>query len=152
MGVQVKELQALHREILRLHINHVPYSSIANELGITEAMVCYTVNSDLGKLALNRMQDQLDKAALEVNEQLYSNAKIAEQFLGRVVSGDEEVTKSLRAKVCMDQLDRAGFGKVTKTVNVDIKGQLTEEDLMEIKQQAYTVMQLAESDVQVSNG
>jgi len=139
MGYNLSKLQATHREILRLHVNGMSSLDIANTTGMTPTMVSYTINSDFGQLVLEDMQRQLDTEALTVQKQLHENAKASEIFLGGIAQGTTEVPTPLRVKVCMDQLDRAGHAKVTKNVNVDLHGELTEDEIMSIKQDAMAL-------------
>ena len=146
MGYNLNKLQATHREILRLHVNGAKAQDIANETGMTTAMISYTINSDFGQLVLEDMQRQLDNEALTVQKQLHENAKASEIFLGGIAQGTTEVPTSLRVKVCMDQLDRAGHGKVTKNVNVDLHGELTQDEIDSIKAEAIELSNVCKEE------
>jgi hypothetical protein len=131
---QLRKLHAVHREVIRLRASGLTNMNIANELGVTQAFVGLVLNSELGKLAMEEMQSKMDAEVIEVGVALQQNAKLAEAFLGKVVVGEEKgVSPALRARVCMDQLDRAGFGKITKNLNVDFSGALTAQEIAEIK-------------------
>lgn len=133
---QLRKLHSVHREVIRLRALGMIQEDIARELGVTQAFVGITLNSELGRIAMNDLQEKLDARTIDVGAALQENAKHAEDFLGRVVRGDgsiEGVSPALRARVCMDQLDRSGFGKITKNVTLDLGGALTTEEIMEIK-------------------
>lgn len=142
---QLKKLHSVHREILRMRASGLTQINIANELGVTPAMVGLVLNSELGKLAMEEMQRKMDQEVIEVGVALQANAKHAEAFLGAVVRGDESegVSPALRARVCMDQLDRAGYGKITKNLTVDMSGALTAEEIAEIKAEGRRMAGLA---------
>jgi hypothetical protein len=131
----LQKLHAVHREVIRLRASGMTQVDIANELGMTIAFVSLVVNSELGKIAMEELQSRMDEETIEVGVALQRNAKAAEQFLGGIVTGAEQngISPALRARVCMDQLDRAGFGKITKNLNVDMAGTITAEEIAEIK-------------------
>lgn len=144
MGIELRKLHARHRHILRLHALGWRNVDIANEVGMTPQAIGVVVNSEIGQMVIQDMQTQLDREALDVQGQLTRNALISEQFLGRIVDGSEPANVGLRAKVCMDQLDRAGFPKAVKSINLDLHGRITAEEIQEIKEQARRLSNVVE--------
>lgn len=138
----LQKLHAVHREVIRLRASGMTHTDIANEIGMTLAFVSLVLNSELGRLAMEDLQSRMDQEVVDVGVALQRNAKTAEAFLGGIINGTEKegISPSLRARVCMDQLDRAGFGKITKNLNVDMSGAITAEEIEEIKREGKKML------------
>lgn len=149
MAYALKKLHTRHRDILRLHVLGWSLTDIVNETGMTHPTVMAVIESDMGKMVIEDLQRQANRETESVVAQIAQNANVAEQYLGRIIDGTEHANTSLRARVCMDQLDRAGHGKITKNVNLDFHGTLSAEEIQNIKAQARemtNVVQLDEED------
>lgn len=145
--MELKRLHAVHREIIRLYVLGNQYSEIATEVGVTLPTVTSVVNSELGQLIISDMQRELDAQVVDVGKALVEGAAAGEQFLLQVANGSLEAPISLRAKVCMDQLDRAGYAKVTRNINVDLAGALSADDIHDIKAKARGMLNVVEAEV-----
>tara|TARA_R110000824_G_scaffold77767_1_gene196547 strand:- start:3354 stop:3836 length:483 start_codon:yes stop_codon:yes gene_type:complete len=136
---EIKELQDRHREILRrLALGQVP-KEIAGALSCTTQVVHYTRNSQIGKRELGLIQGARNADAIEVTNQIQELAPVALETMTEILNHADS-PGSLKAKIAIDILDRAGHGAVKK--NLNLNQQLTQEDLNDIKDRAKAVGKL----------
>jgi hypothetical protein len=128
---EIQSLQERHREILRmLALGQAP-KDIASSLNITPQVVHYVKNSQVGKRELGLIQGARNADAIDITNQIQELAPEALDTLENLMNNEEESPGSLRAKIAIDILDRAGHGAVKKQLNVS--HQLSEEDIDNIK-------------------
>lgn len=132
----LKRLHGKHREILRLYCVGTPYNEIAEIVGVSLICVRLTIESPLGQARIKEMQDALDEKTRDVQTAIIEGAARAQAYLEDIVVGREKVSPALRAKTCESMLDRAGYVKPTKNLNINLEGQLTAEDIAEINRRA----------------
>ncbi len=121
---QPQELNARHREMIRLHIKGLTNREIAAELDRSESTVGYLLDSDIAHLQIAEMQSSLDVDAMNVAELLDEAALAGAEFLRKIATGDVTVGHALRVRTSMDVLDRTGHGKVTKVHGEVLHGYL----------------------------
>ena len=119
----------LHREIARLRVCGFKSIDIASELGVSMATVSSVLKSANVIELVNHLQARRDIESVDVSMRITNTAKKAQGFLEDVVEGKHPVADNIRTRVCMDQLDRAGFVPVTRNVNMNLSGHFTTEDL-----------------------
>jgi hypothetical protein len=132
---QLKELQDIHHEIKRLRILGMKSVDIAHYLGITEAVVSYTLNSELMRRELEMMRGARDSEAIDVAKQIKEMAPKALKVLEGILE-DELVPAPTRLATAKDVLDRGGYGASRQ---IDIRGAVgyfTAQDIEEIKDRA----------------
>ena len=110
---------------------------ISHSLGVTTAVVHYVNNSHIGKRELGLIQGARNGSAIEISNQIQELAPEALDTLERLMKDDEESPDTLRAKIAMDVLDRAGHGAVKKQVS--LHQNLSKEDINNIKQRAKDI-------------
>ena len=133
---EIKALQDRHREILRrLALGQSP-KEISTSLSCTTQVVHYTKNSQIGKRELGLIQGARTADAIEVTNQIQELAPQALETMTDLMN-HEESPGSLKAKIAIDILDRAGHGAVKK--NLNLNQQLTQKDLDDIKDRAKEV-------------
>lgn len=136
LGRRKYQLQTMwdrHREInRRLAVGQTP-TQVAKEMGVTPAMVTYTKNSHLAMQERTVLQRELDMKAVDVGKRIRDEAALCVERLSQI-RDDPTCPAATRAKVCMDLLDRAGFGAIHRTQNENITAHLTGEEIEELKQ------------------
>lgn len=148
----LKHLYAKHREVLRLHLLGHTGQEISALLGMSPGAVSRVLCCPLGRERLEIMQAEMDREAMDVASRLQESAGPAVDFLDAIVTGEVETTTQLRAKTCMDVLSRAGYSPVTRNVNLDMHGSLTEDDIKAIKQAAFQRDDVVEVEVSEEEG
>lgn len=134
---EIQSLQERHREILRrLALGQAP-KEIATSLSITPQVVHYVKNSHIGKRELGLIQGARTADAIEVTNQIQELAPEALDTLESLMGDEKESPGSLRAKIAIDILDRAGHGAVKKQLNVS--HHLSQEDIDDIKMRSKEV-------------
>lgn len=131
-----QKLQSRHREIIRLHVLGLDSKDIAERLGVSRFCVNLTLQSPLSKARINELHAAADRTTMDLQQDLLKDAFQAQRYLSDIVNGTEAVPAALRAKTCESALDRAGFVKPTKNLNINLDGQLTPEDIAEINRRA----------------
>jgi FixJ family two-component response regulator len=111
---ELKELRARHQEVIRLSLLGLSNKDIAGQLGVSEQMVCYTVNSELAKEKMGQLQISADTDAVDIAAEIKKIAPQAIDLLGDVVQGLRDAPISLQVKVAQDVLDRNGNGKIQR--------------------------------------
>jgi len=129
----LKELREEHQEILRrLTIGQAP-SDIARELGVTIPHISLVRNSTPGVVKLAELRSQADAETVSVSARIQSLGEAAVSTLEELLL-DESSSRTLKAKIAMDLLDRAGHGGVQKIQKVETI--LGPEDLERLKENA----------------
>jgi transcriptional regulator with XRE-family HTH domain len=116
---QIQNLWEKHHKIKRLLFIGWTQADIAVEMGMSAVAISYIANSELMKRELNLMRAAADVKALTVREQIDENARKAAVLLHEFMV-DEGNEKSLRARIAMDSLSRAGYAP-----QVNVKGNFT---------------------------
>ncbi len=136
---QIQELQSRHREILRLAALGISRQQIADQLGVTTAVVSYTTNSIIGKAHLSNIQNDRDSSFTAVSKRIKSLAPIAVKVLSKALNQALEKEGELSSNetgVAKDILDRVGHGAVKK-IQKDVNHKVTTEKSIEaIKERA----------------
>jgi hypothetical protein len=130
----------VHHEICRLAVRGLSQVQIAEEVGVTLPVVGYTLNSPLGQQKLELLRLQRDLDATSINSRLHSAANRGMDLLESIIEDrDKSATVGLKTKVALELLDRAGYGKIQRTVNMNLEGKLSESDIDELTQRALQV-------------
>lgn len=142
-------LNTRHRLIIQMHVQGYQHKEIAQRLGITEPVVRYTLESEIGREQVQAMMEAGDVEAVNVREEISRLAPVALRVLEDVVNGDEPTASvSLRVKTAQDLLDRAGHGAVHRVDAEHRFGYLNE--LEKIKDRAKRSGMLAGQVVDVT--
>lgn len=132
---QVKAIWNQHHEIMRLSLCGWKQADIARHLGVSEAMVTYTLNSEIVRKQMAIMRGARDAEALDVAIEIKRLAPLALKRLEEVLS-DETAQARLRVEVAKDLLDRAGYAPVKQIEGKMLNMHLTAEDIEDIKNRA----------------
>jgi hypothetical protein len=131
----------MHMEIIRLSVSGMRQCDIADELGITPATVNCTLNSPISQARIAELRAARDKEAVDFSARLKEGAGRAIELLDSVMDGELSGTASiaLRSKVATEILDRAGYGKVSRNVNLNLDGKLNQDDIEKLTDNALNI-------------
>ncbi len=126
-----------HREIIRLYALGMPIQDIAAQMNCSRHHVRYVVNSPLGMLMREDLANRRDDAVVDVATTLAKMCPKAVELMGEVMEGKfDGASLPLRIRVCESILDRAGYGRVTKSENRNLNASLTAEDILMLQERA----------------
>ena len=134
---QVEKMWNIHHEIARLSSLGVKGTQIAQGLGVSPAMVNYTLNSPVVRDKVEILKGARDADTVELAQRIKDFAPICLDLLEKVIKEDSDETGAsihLRVRTAQDYADRAGLGAVKK--HQILTGRITPEQLNEIKQRA----------------
>jgi hypothetical protein len=132
---RIGQLWDTHHEILRRLSLGEKGSVIAEDLGVSKAMVSYTKNSKLGEDRLGILRGAMDAETIDLGIRINKFAPKALELLEDVVEGKfEDASIALRARYADRHLDRAGYSPVKKMAVASAS--LTREDIEGIKKRA----------------
>jgi hypothetical protein len=142
---QIQEMWEVHHEITRRLLLGLKSKDIAQDLGVTEAVVSYTKNSHLVQQQLSLMQGARDAecvdAAVEIKRLVPKALRILEEVL------DSESHPMLKLRAASDVLDR----EIPKKQRFEhAHAFLTAEQITEIKNRAREAKGFIEGEL--SNG
>lgn len=125
-----------HREIMRLAVQGMKQTDIAAEMGISEVMVSYTLNSPIVKQQMDVMRGARDIDAIDVAKRIQEVAPQALTVLEGLLTTAND---AIKFRTATDILDRAGHAavKTIRTQNTSIH--LNSEDIEDIKQRARMI-------------
>jgi predicted transcriptional regulator len=131
----------VHHEISRLVLLGLKNTEIAEKLGISEAMVSYTRNSQVVKDKMELMQGKRDADTIDIIEAIKEKApkalKLLEQIMDREVGTPGELASiALSARTAESWLNRAGYPEQKPGINMHLHGHFTAQDIEEIKKRA----------------
>jgi predicted transcriptional regulator len=132
---QIKDLQDIHKEIIRLIFLGMKNVDIAESLGITAQTVSNTRNSSLAQRELALMQASANHGVVDISKRLKELQAPAIEALARILDPESVgVSPSVTSKAAFGILDRCGHSPVHKIASVS--GKFTQEDMDEIKRKA----------------
>ena len=134
---QVEKMWNIHHEIARLSSLGMKGTQIAEGLGVSPAMVNYTVNSPIVRDKIEILKGARDAETVELAQRIKDFAPKCLDLLEKVIEEESDVTGAsihLRVRTAQDYADRAGLGAVRR--HQILTGRITPEQLDEIKQRA----------------
>lgn len=133
-GYDLKKLREIHHLILRLAaLGTLTNKEIADAVGRTEAMVGYTINSELGQQKLAVLRGEADFSIIDVIAQFEESAPLAAEYLEQVVLSPTEKTSD-RIRAAENILGGAGYGK-RERVDIYQHG-VTDDEIEEARKRA----------------
>ena len=132
----VENIWDRHQEIMRLALTGMKQVDIANELGVSEVMVSYTLNSPVVKRQMSLMRAARDCDAVDVAKRIQEIAPKAIDTLEGLLEGSND---SIKLRAATDILDRAGHAAVKTIRTQSLAVHLNKDDLDEIKQRAREI-------------
>ena len=134
----IKYVRPRHTEIARmLVIGCLSQGDIAKRLDISESWLSILISQPLMQIQIKKLQEMRDRDALDLVNQMDKASMAAFELVERTMYQ----TKSERMGVhCAESiLDRAGYGKVTKSIstnmNANIDATMTREELVQLLSQ-----------------
>lgn len=132
----VENIWDSHQEVMRLAVTGMKQSDIAKELGVTEAMVSYTLNSPVVKRQMSIMRSARDVDAVDVAKRIQEIAPKAIDTLEELLL---EGNDTIKLRAATDILDRAGHAAVKTLRTESLAIHLNKDDLDEIKRRAREI-------------
>lgn len=143
---QVKRVNQLHREIVRLIVLGYKDKEIATMLGCSAPTVRYVKNSDIVKTHLDKLHFDRDKDATDMQKTIKNFAPLALEVATSIMN-DDSVHAGVRLNAAHDLLDRGGYKPVDVRANLG-DGKVTKEELKEIKERARQSGVMFASDIE----
>lgn len=142
---EIKEIQGRQREIIRLHLEGLKNTQIAERLSVTTATVSNTLNSQPVVEIMAKLQEKADEKVIDNHEALM-------EWVPKAIECHAEI---LTAKITTDEgnevyvypaptrqrsadrfLDSTGFGRIQRVQGQVVHGFLAPEDIEDIKRRA----------------
>lgn len=108
---EIRRLTPRHRRVLRLRLEGLSLREIARTVGMSESMVGYVVRSEVFRAELERVEVELDGAAIADEATIRARIqRMADRSLDAVavLMGSEATPPRVRVAVAFAILDRAG--------------------------------------------
>jgi predicted transcriptional regulator len=128
----VKQLWQRSHEILRLALVVPKHKEIARLLGISEATVSNTLNSELGRKKLSKLRLARDNETLDVAKRVAELLPKAIDTYERILDGDPTITKMMKETADTISMDIGGYRAPTKTQTATLH--MTPAELAEFKE------------------
>ena len=141
---QVEELWDRHHEVMRLAVLGMKQVEIAKQLGVSEVMVSYTLNSPLVQRQMELLRAARDEKTVDVAKRI---KELAAEAVERLADIMREGSEGSALKASLGILDRAGHAPIQKVQGAFAI--LTPQDLEEVKERARLMGALAEPSAQI---
>lgn len=139
----IKRLWQRSHEILRLALFIPTYKEIAEILGVSEATVSNTLNSDLGRKKLSEMRLERDKNTFDFVNEVKKLLPKAVNTYERILDGDETVTKMMKETADTLSMDLGGHRAPTKVQSETAHLHLTPKDIDDFKKRGKAAAKAA---------
>lgn len=130
----LENLKTNHREIARLAFEGYKAPEIADQLNMTTGTVKQLLNDPLCKSAIQKMQDEADKAVIDVRKELSKMNLDAVRVIKEILN-DQSAARSTQLKAAEGVLDRSGYSP--KQQHEHVHAHLTKGDIEELKRRAF---------------
>jgi predicted transcriptional regulator len=135
---EVQKMWNSHHEITRLALLGMKQADIARHLKISEAMVSYTLNSEVVKERLAIMKGARDAETVDLARDILELAPLAIKIYEKLLEEGVNGSPTALHKATADRvLDVSGFGPVKRidARHAHLVGHFSAEDLEKIKEQ-----------------
>ena len=132
---QLRGLNEMHRECIRLTLLGWKPKQIADFLGITEPTVCNAVNGHKGRMQLAIMRGARDADSIDIAKDITEFAAEAWEIAKDLIR-DTNQPASLRLKYCFETIGVAGHVKPQRVQMSHAVAHLTIDEITAIKDRA----------------
>ncbi len=132
----IKQIWSIHREILRRHSVGQKPKQIAKDLGITTQTISNLVNSDLGSVALESLNQRSDEESRDVTKRIKELAPEALDVVENILIDDEEDSK-LRSGLAIKVLGLAGYVEPQKKQIAIGVGMINQSDIEALRDSVH---------------
>lgn len=129
--VNIKQLWENHHEVIRQVALGRNNQEISKVVGLSPNTVSNIRNSPLAREKIEMFTAVLDAQTVDIAKRIHDFAPTALDYLEKIISGEIEVSESLRARYASLHLGRAGYGEVKKISTLNAT--LSREDIENIK-------------------
>lgn len=139
---KLTEIQSNHHRIIMLLYKGWSNRHIAQELGVSEVMVSNVKNSPAAQDKLTIMEKATEAESVDLRRDILKNVPRCQETLLKLMD-NPNTSPNLKAKIAMDQLDRAGYAPVKQieSRNLHAHKYLDDNDIAELKRRG---LELAE--------
>lgn len=132
---QLRGLNEMHRECIRLTLLGWKTKQIADFLGVTEPTVCNAVNGQKGRMQLAIMRGARDADSIDIAKDITEFAAEAWDIAKDLIR-DANQPASLRLKYCFETIGVAGHVKPQRVQMSHAVAHLTVDEITAIKDRA----------------
>lgn len=137
----IKSVKPWHDEVARrLVIGCQSQKEIAEDLCVSQSWISILINQPLLKVKIQALREQRDNDAVNVAKQLDQASIGAVEIVERTMYRTK--SEKLSVQCAQDILDRAGHGKVTKSINenrnINVNANMSREETMRMLTQRIT--------------
>ena len=147
----IKQLWQRNHEILRLALIIPKHKEIARLLGITEATVSNTLNSELGRNKLSKMRLRRDEETYDVLDEVAKLLPKAIETYEKILDGDINVTKMQKETADTISMDIGGYRAPTKISKESAHLHLTKDDIEDFKKSGIAAARASGMIVEVKH-
>jgi len=133
---EVAEMWEVHHEICRRLLLGQKASHIAEDLGVSKAMVSYVRNSRVVQEKLKTMEGARDAETVDLAKEIREQAPKALRLLKKIIEGEVDAPITTRAREANNWLDRAGYAPVKRVEGQFAHAHFTADEIEEIKRRA----------------
>ena len=144
---QIKRIQQLHQNIIRLHFLGYKKKDIAATLKVSPVTVSYTLASPIVQRELSTMNAVLDEEAFSIRQRIEELKPLALDNISDILTS-EDAPWTVKRAAAMDVLGELGGESVPKSLTIN--NSLTVNDISEMKKRAVAqarTMNMAVSSV-----
>lgn len=131
----VRNLRALHHEIIRLSLMGFKNSEIADYLKLSMPTISNCLNSEKGRHLLQLLVQKRSESAVELQHRMMENAPVVHDVLLNFIL-DEDQPRDKRAKEAREYMGLCGFVKPQRIQAQTITTHLTLDEIEQIKARA----------------
>lgn len=133
---EVAKIWEQHAEIIRRLLVGQKAANIAEDMGISRAMVSYVRKSRIVQERLLELQAERDSKTIDMAKYIKEKAPEALRLLEKIIDGDIDAPVGLRAREANNWLDRAGYSPVRNLNAQHVVAHFTSEEIDDIKRRA----------------
>jgi hypothetical protein len=139
---EATQMWDIYQEIARRIVVGQKNVEIANDLGVSSAMVSYVRNSPIVQEKISGLQERADIEATNIAGRIKAIAPDALNLLEQIIKDgkvdNEKIPAAIRAKHAENLLDRAGHSPPKEIRSLNLHGHFTLEEVEAMKQRALS--------------
>lgn len=134
---KLTEIQNKHHRIINMLYKGYSNRYIAQKLGVSEVMVSNVKNSPVAQDKLTIMERATEAEEIDLRKEILKSVPECQQTLMQILRSPNS-QPALKARIAMDQLDRAGFApiKQVETKNLHAHRYIDDDDIKRLKKRA----------------
>lgn len=147
----IKQLWQRNHEILRMALFTSKHKDIAKSLGISEATVSNTLNSELGMRKLSALREERDQDTMDAAKRAAELIPKAMETYNQILEGNPSVTKMMKETADTIVMDIGGYRAPTRTQSESAHVHMTPQDLVDFKSRGKEAARAAGMIVEIAS-